>query len=285
MKTILLTGGTGFIGRNILPVLSLKYNLLAPRRNELNLLDKISIDNYFKTHKIDIIIHCANSNPAKNVLDKAETFESDMVESFDNIAKYSDCVEKILYLGSGAEFDKRYDMKMIKEEEFGRSFPDTPYGRAKYKINEKIRNSKNIYNLRIFGCYGPTDAKTKFIRDAIDCCIENSSITIRQNCYFDYMYVEDLAYIMEWFIENNPKYQDYNIATGKPIDLHSIAKIVAKKMHNDRPVEIAKDGFNKEYTASNERLLKEMEHFDFTSIEDGIEKQIKWQLNDTLQKV
>lgn len=279
MKTILLLGSTGFIGRNILPLVSQKYDVLTPRRIELNLIDKTNVDNYFKTHKIDVVIHCAASNPAKNILDKSENFENDIIAGFDNIALHSNEVEKILYLGSGADMDKRRDLKLIKEDDFGRFEPDknNPYAIAKYQITQKILKSKNIYNLRIFGCYGPTDAKTKFIRDAIDCCLENRAISIRQNCMFDYMYVEDLAYIMEWFIENNPKYHDYNVCSGKPISLYEIAQIISDKMDNNRPIEIAKDGWNNEYTADNSRLLSEMGGFEFTSIEEGIEKQIEWQ--------
>lgn len=278
MKTILLIGGTGFIGRNVLPELTSKYNMLVPKRAELNTVDEESVDSYFKTHKIDVVIHCASSNPAKNPLDKAENFEKDIISGFENVAAHAAEVQKILYLGSGADMDKRRDLKLVKEEEFGKFKPDenNSYANAKYKITQEILKSKNIYNLRIWGCYGPTDAKTKFIRDAIDCCLENRAITIRQNCMFDYMYVEDLAYIFEWFIENEPKYHDYNICTAKPVSLLEIAQIVAQKMGNDKPIEIAKDGWNLEYTADNSRLLQEF-NFTFTTLEEGIEKQIKWQ--------
>jgi GDP-L-fucose synthase len=94
------------------------------------------------------------------------------------------------------------------------------------------------------------------------------------------LYVEDLAYIFEWFIENEPKYHDYNIATGQPISLENIAKIVAEQMNNSKNIQIAQQGWNKEYTADNSRLLNEMKDFNFTTITEGIAKQIKWQLTE-----
>lgn len=60
MKTILLTGGNGFIGRNIREsFLMEKYNILFPSSRELNLSDENSVDDYFKQHTVDIVIHAA----------------------------------------------------------------------------------------------------------------------------------------------------------------------------------------------------------------------------------
>lgn len=276
-KKILLTGGTGFIGGNILPILQKKYEVKFPRRNELNINDESSVDEYLSNNKFDILIHSANITPGKNSADKMENMLEYTIKAFLNFQKHSDKFEKIFYFGSGAEYDKRKDIVLIKETDIGNSIPVDPYGLAKYVINQIARGSKNIYNLRIFGCYGPTDAKTKFIRDCIDCCLEHKPITIRQNCYFDYMYVEDLARIIDKMINSELKYHDYNICTGKRIDLLTIAKIIDKKMQNNQGIKIGQEGLNKEYTANNARLLSDIGAFDYTCIEDGIQKQIDWQ--------
>lgn len=276
-KKILLTGGTGFIGGNILPILQKKYEVKFPRRNELNINDESSVDEYLSNNKFDILIHSANITPGKNSVDKMENMLEYTIKAFLNFQKHSDEFEKIFYFGSGAEYDKRKDIVLIKETDIGNSIPVDPYGLAKYVINQIARGSKNIYNLRIFGCYGPTDAKTKFIRDCIDCCLEHKPITIRQNCYFDYMYVEDLARIIDKMINSELKYHDYNICTGKRIDLLTIAKIIDKKMQNNQGIKIGQEGLNKEYTANNARLLSDIGTFDYTCIEDGIQKQIDWQ--------
>ena len=276
-KKILLTGGSGFIGGNILPILQKKYEVKSPRRNELNINDESSVDEYLSNNKFDILIHSANITPGKNSADKMENMLEYTIKAFLNFQKHSDKFEKIFYFGSGAEYDKRKDIVLIKEMDIGNSIPVDPYGLAKYVINQIARGSKNIYNLRIFGCYGPTDAKTKFIRDCIDCCLEHKPITIRQNCYFDYMYVEDLARIIDKMINSELKYHDYNICTGKRIDLLTIAKIIDKKMQNNQGIKIGQEGLNKEYTANNARLLSDIGAFDYTCIEDGIQKQIDWQ--------
>ena len=277
MIKVFLTGGTGFVGRNILPELSSCYTILAPKRNELDLYNEHAVYDFVKHNRVDIILHFANPNPYKNSLDSQDSFFFDSLKLYYNIKRCSAITDKIFYLGSGAEYDKRFDINSVTEDQIGANIPSDLYGFAKYIMNEDARQSANIYNLRIFGCYGPTDAKTKFIRDAIDCCLENRAVTIRQNCLFDYMYVEDLAKVIHFFIEHKPVFHDYNVCSGIKISLKELADIVSEKMNNPYSVEILKQGWNKEYTADNTRLVQEFSDFSLTSFSDGIDKQIKWQ--------
>jgi len=54
-KKILLTGGSGFVGKNILESpLAEKYEIIAPPRTELNLFDEDSVDEFFLNKKFDI---------------------------------------------------------------------------------------------------------------------------------------------------------------------------------------------------------------------------------------
>ncbi len=57
---ILLTGGTGMCGRNILEHSSAtNFQILSPKSNELNLLDITQIKGYLSENKPDLIIHTA----------------------------------------------------------------------------------------------------------------------------------------------------------------------------------------------------------------------------------
>lgn len=278
MKKVLLTGGTGFIGRSILPILGRECSVDAPSRHELDIIDSQSVHDYFLSKRYDVVIHCANINPYRNPQnDKQENMFEYTLRGFFNIEREKKSYDKLFYIGSGAEYDKRKDISFVKEGNIGESIPHDPYGFAKYILNDKARSSTNIYNLRIFGCYGPTDAKGKFIRDAIDCCFEGKAVSIRQNCLFDYMYVDDLGEIILRIINTPLAYHDYNICSGRRIALEDIAKIVAKQMGNPKKIEILKPGWNKEYTADNSRILSEIKDFNFTSLEEGISRQIAWQ--------
>ena len=60
-KKILIIGGTGFIGRNLLHYFKnhTSYDVAAPTRSELNLLDDTACKNYIKYLKPDYVVHCA----------------------------------------------------------------------------------------------------------------------------------------------------------------------------------------------------------------------------------
>ena len=50
--TILITGGNGYIAKEIFNILSKSYNIYCPNKNELNLLDLTNINSYFKNYEL-----------------------------------------------------------------------------------------------------------------------------------------------------------------------------------------------------------------------------------------
>lgn len=279
MKKVLLTGGTGFVGKNIAPLLRDFYDLYVPTRTELDLRDEKAVEKYVSEHKFDLVIQCANPNPVKNAAaDKSEDFLSDSLRIFMNFYRVRDHFGKMFYLGSGAEYGKTEDITLAKEEEIGSRIPKDGYGLAKLYMNELARASENVYNLRIFGCYGPFDHESKFLTHVIRSCIRKEQVTIRQECMFDYMQVYDLANIIRRMDEAELKHHDYNICSGKRIALSEIAKTIMKKMGVTEDVLILKEGMNLEYTGSTERIREELgADYILTSLEDGIDIQIEFE--------
>lgn len=57
---VLLTGGSGMVGRNLLdhPAIG-EFDILAPRSNELNLLDGRAVEAYLREKMPDVVIHAA----------------------------------------------------------------------------------------------------------------------------------------------------------------------------------------------------------------------------------
>lgn len=273
MKKILIIGGSGFIGRSLGEYLKEKkvYDIYMPSSKELNAVDEHEVDKYIKKNFFDVIIHAAVHNPVTNTERNSKNMLEYSLRMFYNFERLQNYYGKMLYMGSGAEYGKQGHIIDYIEEKIGERIPDTDYGLAKYIINDSIRKSEKIINVRLFGIYGKyEDWRYKFISNICCKAIKNLPLTIRQNVYFDYLYINDFCRIIEWFIENNPKYKDYNVTTGKKIDLFTLAKKVLKVSKKELPIYVCKDGLANEYTASNARLMKEIKDFNYTDVDEAI---------------
>lgn len=272
---ILITGGTGFIGRNVLPTLSETNEVLSPTRYDLDLFSSEDVKQYVSNNNVDAILHFANPNPAKNAQDSDDRMFEDSMRMFESVFACRDYCQNVFYLGSGAEFDKRFEIRNVRESEFGERIPKDPYGYAKYLQAERAHTTSNVINFRLFGCFGPYDHWTKFITHCIRCVLQNQSVTIRQDCFFDYIHVDDLANILLQAISQPPKYNDYNIASGKRMLLSNIATIVLNEMESDAELTILSGGLNNEYTANPARINEEYNFSESCmSIHEGIRRQI-----------
>ncbi len=58
---ILITGGPGFIGRNLAEQLATTYEVLAPSSAELDLLNEQAVRDYLSEHRFDVIVHAATT--------------------------------------------------------------------------------------------------------------------------------------------------------------------------------------------------------------------------------
>lgn len=282
-KKILIVGASGFIGRNLKESLDEEkdlYEIYAPTSNEFDISDERAVNEQLEKQYYDVIIHTAVYNPRIGY-NKDSSKELDKnLRMFFNFERYQNFYGKMLYFGSGAEFDKRGEIRVINEDDAGNGIPATDYGLYKYIVNRFIQHSKNIYNLRIFGLFGKYENwKRTFISGACCKALKGLPITIRQNVYFDYLYINDFCKIVKWFIDHDVKYREYNVTSGIKIDLLTLSDVIRKVSDKELPVYVCEEGLANEYSASNQRLLNEMESFTFTPIEDAIRDLYIWYHN------
>lgn len=278
MKKILIIGKNGFVSKSINEYLMplQKYDICVISSEDLDLFDECAVKDYLESKYYDYIIDGAVWSPLKASLNDTGRESYYDMKMYFNIAKYNNLFGKLIYFGSGAEYDKRYPIVSVSETDFNRLIPVNDYGFAKYVINQHIETSRNIYNLRIFGLYGKYENyRYKFITGACAKAVLGLPITIRKNVYFDFLYIDDFCKMIDMFIElDNPMHHSYNVVSGKKIDLISLAamiKDVAKEIDNtDIPIHICNTGLSNEYTASNTRLIEEIGNVDITSHKDAI---------------
>lgn len=277
---ILLTGGSGFVGRNVKEYLEKKeYEVYAPTSKELDCLDELKVKEHLKANYYDIVLHFAvYGDGIDHTKDGTKILEYNL-RIFSNFAKCARMYGKMIYTGSGAEYDKRYPIQMVKEEELQEhTIPIDAYGLMKYNVNQEIEKSKNIYNLRLFGIFGKYEYwKTKYISNL--CCksIKGLPLSLRKNCYFDYLWVDDFCHMLEMFMMlPDPHYHVYNAVRGRRVDLYSLAQMVNEVADVKQEIIVCSEGFANEYTASNERIMKELPDMEFIDMKLAVGKLYEW---------
>ena len=270
-QKVLVTGSKGYIGKNIVEKLSGEHLLLTPPHEELDLLDAVAVKKYLDENKIDVVVHCASRG-----VERLEGKQSKVVEEnlrmFFNLIVNLPLYKTLINLGSGAEYDKRRNLRKIKEEDFGTSIPLLGYDLSKFVMGQYVKNSnENIKHLRFFCVFGKgEDYSQRFISRSICRNLLGLPIEISQNAFFDYLCVDDAVKIINHFIKNDSKENIYNIGVGKPVDLISIAETINQIADKKSEIIVKKEGLNREYSCDNSRLMKDLENFRFTALEESI---------------
>ncbi|MEW6087955.1 MAG: NAD(P)-dependent oxidoreductase [bacterium] len=277
MKKIFITGGSGFIGRNLKEQLSNGYKIFAPASADINLLDENLVSEYIKKNDFDIIIHCATWNATRNSKKNISEVLDNNCRMFFNLARCSSFYGKMIYYGSGAEYDRDHWMPKMNENYFDTYVPKDGYGFSKYIMELYAERAENIYNLRLFGVFGKyEDWEIRFISNACCKALWDLPITIKQNVFFDYMYIDDLVKITKWFIENQPREKTYNICSGKIFDLLTLTKKILTISGKNLDIIIKTGGFGVEYSGDNTKLINEIGKHDFEDMDISIKELYNW---------
>ena len=207
---ILITGMNGFIGRELTAFFTkTEHNVFATCRKTLDVSNEKMVDGFFKENDIDIVLHTAIKGGKRT---KKDTY-FDLVENlgmFKNLYKHKEQYKLMISFGSGAEAD-----------------PAGYYGLAKSIIASEIeKHNGNIVNLRIFGCFGPTEESARFIKGSINRVFADKPITIHQNKRMDYFYIDDLKKVVSYYIEmcDNPIPKTIDMCYDNEMSLLDIAR-------------------------------------------------------------
>ncbi len=271
LKTLLITGSGGFVGKNLKKYFDGKYNLLLPRSYELDLIDKKAVDDYFSANSIDAIVHCGSVGGVRDANDRDTTIE-DNLAMVENLLSAKNKDVKLVLFGSGAMYDRTRQLKKVDEAEIGKFIPSELYGLSKVEIANKVKDRTDCVCLNIFACYGYDEKETRFPSDAIINNLNKRDIVINRNVVFDYLFVEDMQKIVEYVLENKVENNILNITPSKSISLYEIAEIVNENSDFKSQIIVKDENLGNEYTGSNIRLLNEFKNLTFTSYKDGLKK-------------
>jgi len=283
-KKILLTGGSGFIGRNIQEsFLAQKYEIIAPRHKELDLCDTEAVDRYFRENKFDFIIHSAVKPGHRNAKDLSGIFYSNTRMYF-NIARHADEVERVLFIGSGSTYDMNNYKPRMQEDYFGTHIPTDEHGFSKYIAGLHIEKSKNIVDLRVFSIFGKyEDYAIRFISNMMAKCVHDLPLTMKQDRRFDFLYIDDLMPVIDYFIQNKPQHTAYNVTPDETVSLRSLAEKIRMVANKELPILIKTEGQGLEYSGDNSRLKAEFKDYLPTPFATSLPRLYSWYLENKNQ--
>ena len=172
---VCVLGAGGFVGKNLIR----DTDWVGVTRQDLDLTNQLEVEEYFKTHEYDAVIHCAVVGGSRLKPDDAEVLYKNLL-MFENVARVFN--GKLIYFSSGAAL--RGDP------------PTDPYGLSKWLIDRRIDTIPNAYSLRIWGCYGPGELPTRF--SAV--CKREGHVVIERDRYFDFIDIEDVKDIVRQYV-------------------------------------------------------------------------------------
>ncbi|MGO9405596.1 MAG: NAD-dependent epimerase/dehydratase family protein [Terriglobales bacterium] len=273
---ILITGGSGFIGRNLAEQLASTYEVLAPSSAELDLLNAQAVREYLSTHRFDVIVHAAAARSNRRVAAPPDLLDRNC-RMFFNLVRNEGRFGKMIHFGSGAEYDKTGLPARVKEDYFDTRVPNDPYGFSKYICAKHIERSERLVELRLFAVFGRyEDYTVRFISNACCRALKGLPIVLRQDIVFDYLYIKDLVKLTMWFIENNARHKAYNVCSGRPVALTELARMIARVSGRSPNVSVLTEGMGPEYSADNSRMLAEMGEYQFWDLEAAIRDLYAW---------
>jgi UDP-glucose 4-epimerase len=251
-KNILLLGGTGFIGRNIVEeLLANNYNVIVVVRNiesnnsYFDALENIIliegqigqcqlIESILLEYKIDLVIHLvSNLIPSSTLAD----FNRELIEvvypTFGLLELLSKHKVMIVYFSSGGTIYGNVD-DCIEENK-----PPNPinyYGYSKLMIENHIRFLNKTRKLsflilrpsNVYGKYQRIEAQQGFIAVALGKFISNSSIEIWGNGQVvrDFIDVRDVSLGLRKLIEANVANTVLNMGSGEGKSLNEVLSIM-----------------------------------------------------------
>lgn len=307
MKTILLLGGFGFIGSNILDYIDNhfpeEYKVIVFDRYSKHLdgltfkcvekvyagdfSDKYLLGQIFKENKIDMVLHSLSASVPSSSVDNTFDIQNNVIPTINMLdIMTQNKVDKILFISSGGAI---YGDQYVEKEGHSERdvlFPKSSYGVSKLIIEKYLYLYNIQYNiksliLRLSNPFGPYHYSKKqgIINIALESAMQGSNFQVWGNGegLKDYIFIEDFCKIVFNLIRQPwAPYRVLNIGSGNLLSVNQIVNAI-KMMYPE---------FKWDYKESNQldvsdfklnlSLLKDFLDWPLTSLSDGLIKTKKW---------
>lgn len=261
-RSILITGGAGFVGSNVLKHLWERYpktrfhvlDILTYAGDIRNIPDEIHKSPRFKfwygdirnvklvdniVQQCDVVLHfAAETHVARSIYDDIEFFETDVLGTqaiTHAVLRHKKTIKRFVHISTSEVYGTARGGKM---DEMHPLEPQSPYAAAKVGADRLVYSYITTYNIpaviiRPFNLYGPNQHLEKLIPRFITSVLLDEPMTIHGTgkSERDFTYVFDLARAIELVIEAPAKLVDgqvFNVGNDRGTSVLEIADLVEK---------------------------------------------------------
>jgi dTDP-glucose 4,6-dehydratase len=266
VKTILITGGAGFIGSNFVRHLCNRYpdyRILVldaltyagsvanlPNGGETNSRFEFWYGNVLNADLVDslvrqssIVVHfAAESHVTRSIFDNRQFFETDVLGTqvvANAVLRNIKTVELFVHISTSEVYGTAVGAAMDEDHPTN---PMSPYAAAKCGADRLVYSYWQTYRIpavivRPFNNYGPHQHLEKVVPRFVTSCLLNEPLTVHGDgsARRDFMYVEDHCEALDKLIHaprDKVIGEVFNLGTGEDISVLEIAEAVKAAMHN-----------------------------------------------------
>ena len=303
MKT-LVTGGTGFLGKNLVPALGDKgHEVICAGSEVYDLRCQQACRKIIDHFKPDVIVHAAGSvggiganqeNPGKFMYENL-AMGANMIER----ARQAK-VGKFILLGTVCAYPK-FTPVPFKEEDLWNGYPEetnAPYGIAKKTLMKLIETYREQYDMNgvslipvnMYGPYDHFNLTSSHVIPALILKVYNAmknadkSITLwgTGQVSREFLYAPDCCEAISLAIEKAVSSEPINIGTGKEIKICDLITEIAEQMGYEGEIiyDSSKPDGQPRRCLDTSRAKERLGFVAKTSLEEGLKQTIQWFLGE-----
>ena len=298
-KRILLTGATGFLRKNLMPVLQREHAVVGIGSGFWDLRSQKECQEAINSVRPDIIIHAAGSvggiganqeNPGKfmyeNLIMGANLIEEARAQG----------VAKFILLGTVCAYPKHTQVP-FKEEDIWLGYPEetnAPYGIAKKALMQMLQSYNQQYgfngvNLIPVNMYGPHDhfnLTSSHVIPALILKFKNAVMNKEKKVQVwgtgkasrEFLYAPDCAEAINLAISKEVSPEPINIGTGNETTIKELVELIGEIMCFDGEIEFdhSKPDGQPRRCLDTSRALDKLGFKAETTLREGLAETIAW---------
>lgn len=300
MKTILLLGGYGFIGTNLIKWAenkNLNYRFIVFDRfvnhplgvtadniiksYDGDFADRKLIEKIFNENNIDLVIHSLSNTIPLQMGSSIYDVESNLIPTINLLeVMHQYNTQDIIYISSGGAIygDTRQKNAHLENEDVK---PKSSYGVIKLAIEKYLFLYKETYQLRplilrLSNPYGRYHTSTKqgIINVALKAAQNKKTFTVWGDgtATKDYIFVEDLCEILYALYEQKIHGEVINVASGELLSVNTILNEIKSKYPTFQWNYVDANSNDVQYVALNTQKLNAYISMNYTKFYDVIKR-------------